>query len=396
MPYFSSNQTLSSNLITPEKKFTYKNNTKKTLYFNKFDLLPSASFVKYGTTHVTKNGIILFSSDRDDKPLQQFSQFPIREKLISLQRDEEFEIYVYSENTDNTVEVGISLELDHENLPLSSVLIPLDVITQNNLISEDETLFESKGRAIGTYTKLLDMKGYKKLLVNMSVNPEPPTNHFNDGWPSPTSHVDSNLNSGSTINYVNFGSYGETLFFVADFGSIATRTPTCKARVRAASLSSLFTATTKLYVSDDDVIYTEVASRVDSTSSGLDNTFTLSGASQSFRYLKHEIIWSRVGNGGDVTINLYELYDSSVLGGTGKLSFEVLNPSTNTFTEFISDTEYGTSISQDNLVAQIGGDGNISASSNVYSLPSTPTGLRAVLNLTGGGLIMAVTVQKIA
>jgi len=399
MAYHTENQVLSSIVATAEKKFVYKNNTKKTLYFNKFDLLPNVNFITNGKVYVTKNGITVFSSERDDKPLKKYSQFPISDKLLSLQRDEEFEIYVYSAVANSKVDLGISIELDHENLPLSSVLIPLDKLTQNTLVSEDETLFESEGRVTGDYYQLLNMNGYKKLIVNMAVDPTSPTVISNVGTPSAWTDspiVDANLNSSTSVYYPNTGATSGSHTVIVDFGSIATRTPASKAQVKCLSINALFTGTTKVFVSDDNVTYTEIASRVDSASSNIDNTFTLTDVAQSFRYMKHEFVWSRANSTGDITFYLYEMYDSSLLGGTAALSFEVLNADGVTFTEYIASTEYSTTISQDNLVAQIGGDGNISASNQVYSLPSTATKLRAVLKVTGGGLVVGVVLQKIA
>ena len=165
MPYQTFNQILSSKLKTPEKKLVYRNNTKRTLFFNKFDLLPDTNFIRYGSMYVTKNGITLFSSDREDKPLTQYSQFPIRDKLFTLQRDEEFEIYTNTTNTDYTIGLGVSIELEHEDIPSSSILIPY-VATPQEIGSESEILFELLVRSgSNPYYKILDMKGFRNLIV---------------------------------------------------------------------------------------------------------------------------------------------------------------------------------------------------------------------------------------
>ena len=165
MPYQTFNQILLSKLISPQKKLTYKNNTKRTLYFNKFDLLPDTNFIKYGSMYVTKNGITVFSSDRTDSPLEKYSQFPIRDKLFSLQRDEEFEVYVNTKNIDYNIGLGVSIELEHEDIPSSSILIPY-VANPQEIGSESEILFELLVRTgANQYYKILDMKGFRNLIL---------------------------------------------------------------------------------------------------------------------------------------------------------------------------------------------------------------------------------------
>lgn len=88
-------------------------------------------------------------------------------------------------------------------------------------------------------------------------------------------------------------------------------------------------------------------------------------------------------------------FDQNTKGGTASLSFEELNVADNTFSEFISSVEFGTIAEGDAIKVQLGDVNNLSISGKVYILPSTQTGFRAKLVITGGGIETAVALRLI-
>ena len=136
MTYQTFNRILYSTDDDYTVKFSHVNPTRSTLFFNKFDLLPNSEFIKNGNVVIKKNGITVFDSEtRPDKPLQKFSQFPVRDKIIKLERDEQFQILIKSKD-DKKVGLSISIEMDHSDESVSSVLIPNTELTQLEKIED--------------------------------------------------------------------------------------------------------------------------------------------------------------------------------------------------------------------------------------------------------------------
>jgi len=354
MTYHTANRVLSSKLATPEKKFTYKNTTTKTLFVNKFDLLPDANFVKHGKAYVTKNGVTVFSSDRENEPLKKYSQFPIREKLLFLQRDEEFEIFVYSDNADSKVDLGISVELDYENIPLPSTMVPY-VVDPFSLDSEFLNMFEKQSRLPNhDESELLYMQGYKNLTVTITVYPtERPTTQTHP------QAVDSSPSTWSTV---------DTSGADFDWGSSKQR------NVRALTTIGFSSIVVSFYTRNDPADpWVLATSRTGTTGVIVPTTF-----STSDRYLR--IVPS------SHTVSVYDILDADTGGGTGTVALETKN-SSGQWVNFITVATFGAG--SQTISKQYGAlvSGDI--------IPNTPDRLRIRHTVdSSGGLVSEVDIEK--
>ncbi len=131
----------------------------------------------------------------------------------------------------------------------------------------------------------------------------------------------------------------------------------------------------------------------DWNSTGVDPEIIDAGTT-SFRYSR----WTWEVEGGEaMVISIYEIYDALTMGGTGSLTFEVRDPETDTWSEFIASSEFGT-ITQgaSAIIEQIGDVTTKSVSGKTYALPSTQTDFRAKYSITVNALKNAVSIQKVA
>ncbi len=166
MTYDTFNELLQVQSTSPVKTFEYQNITKSRLWINKFDLLPNIYFAKFGKVRITKNGITVYENNLNNNKLLKYSQFPIRAEIPFLDRDDEMKIYIhnYDDSEISESKLGISLELDFEDIPISSILIPF-TIQQLSQISKKISLFDNSymNKVSEKYYKEFDITGYSNL-----------------------------------------------------------------------------------------------------------------------------------------------------------------------------------------------------------------------------------------
>lgn len=174
MPYYQNNEIFVSEENTKKEVFTVTNTTAFKWFCNKFELLPSAAFAKHGKIFVEKNGRLEYTNDfknRDKNDLYQYSVYSIRSLIQSLDRYDTLKISFQSRN-DQKITLGISIELDFEDAPLSAT-----ITTRNKeelyLTSEFLSLAESD-HFDQTFEEShylpLDFIGYTKMQLSIVAN----------------------------------------------------------------------------------------------------------------------------------------------------------------------------------------------------------------------------------
>lgn len=180
-----------------ESVFKFKNESSYRLFVNKFDLLPDIYFSRSGEIKVTKGAFEIFNNLGDAQNLQDFQQFPIRQKILHLDPFETVEVFVRS-NNEKTVKLGISYNFDLLDEPQSSILIPFS-LSEKSQISQQIELFPvaSYDRQFANkHIAPIDFTGYTKLqltiesnsegspLVTSNIHNEPPIDlaKFNSGY----------------------------------------------------------------------------------------------------------------------------------------------------------------------------------------------------------------------
>ena len=188
----------------------------------------------------------------------------------------------------------------------------------------------------------------------------------------------------SCLNYSSIGT--DRTIGKIDFGDIATRTPASKTRI---GLGLGVGADFILEVSDNDADWTQVS--LVHKSSNVSNVvdFFQTGAQQDFRYLRMRTVVDGGSNSGTI-VNVFELYDNDVFGGTASLSFQIKDKNSGNFFTAIPSSEFGTILSGGSVVAQIGDTGD-----KLYTLPSTQTDCRARF-IVSGSLTLGVSIQKVS
>ena len=270
------------------------------------------------------------------------------------------------------------------------------VKTDFNIIVDDNiSIFPEITRQIGTFTELLDMKGYKKLTVTLSASsPESFPSWVSTTYTGKTESFFDNVTDGllSSITGLLIEGEGTTANVIYDFGSIATRHPIIKLRWGASGTSGSGTIT--LETSDTDGSY-NVKDTISLSQGQQQDPDTLDGTSHSFRFLKFKVV-DAFNNGSGMLTALYEIYDKTIMGGTGALSFEVRNPVSNTWIELIASSEFGTITDGDtDKISQVGDVNNVSISGKTYVLLQTQTNFRAKYTITNGALRNGVGLELV-
>jgi len=167
------NEILSANSTAPKSVLKYTNTTRRKLFFNKFDLLPDVQFVRHGIIIVRKNGIVVFTNlGIIENPLRKYSQFPIRDKILYLERFDEFEILIYDAtvNIKDDVKLTVSISLDVENIPEFSNLIPFSLLDLAQVSTTlDVFLKENYVNDFGTrnYFDPINVEGYSNMIISI-------------------------------------------------------------------------------------------------------------------------------------------------------------------------------------------------------------------------------------
>jgi len=363
-----------------------ENPLKKDIFINGIELILAPEFTKKGKLLILVNEVSVFDENNSDD-LKGYQKYPIPLGKI-LKRGRSIEIFAWNGTDTNTLTISGNLALSEELQPFNSQAMPLGQDVLNDVVSENETLFEDVARDIGTFTKLLNMKGFKKLIVFLSKsNPALPNTPTVTGWvvgsiPSNLDLVvDNDFSTKSTQGFLNVTTQDGDI--KTDFGSILNRHPKIRMDINAAT-----SATYEIFTSDDDIVYNSVASGTLSTG----DPVTLDGTEHSFRYMRADF-----NSPLNLTCFFREIYDSLITGGTGALSFEVRNPITDTWSEFIASSEFGTTTGgAEDLVEQIGDVNTISVSGKTYGLPSTQTDFRAKYTITNDPIKNSISIELVA
>jgi len=382
--------------LSPQLKFT--NPLKKKIYINSIQLSFDAYFSEKGAILIKINGNpILNKIAGSFKRLENFTVPMNNQEFMQQQK---IEIFAWNGIDNDYVSLGYDIQISEDPNALISSDTPMSQNTKNSQISDAIILFENKIYTNEVVNALLDLKGYQKLIVNLSAQTyTSPTIIENDNFGASGYSLDGDLSTTNKDGSGASGLGGDTHHITYDFGSVASRVPKCFCQSHAGISGGIGTSvvTLNLYVSDDNVIFSLIATDTYvGTGSTTSKDLTLQGSEQSFRYMKLEYVWTRTLNVNNANnCGVYEGYDGNALGGTASLSFHELDIGNNSFTELIPSTEFGTVTQGQAVKRQIGDVNNVSLTGKTYFLPSTQTGFRAVLTVTGGGVSTGVSVRRI-
>ena len=359
------------------------------IFINGIEIIPDAEFSKKGILIILINEVPVFDKN-DSEALFGYAKFPVPLGK-TLRRSNDIQIFAWNGEDSNEINVRFNLSLSKVLQPFNSQAETLGKDVFNQLVSQTTVLFEEKVRLVSTETVLINLKGYLKLIVFISAgNATLPTSITPSGWIA-NNNVDDAIDGDIVTDGVN--SLSKTTAgsptLKIDHGSIATRHLFGKFDKDP----NVGTKTLTVDVSDDDISYANLLPTQDWNSTGVDPEIIDAGTT-SFRYSR----WTWEVEGGEaMVISIYEIYDALTMGGTGSLTFEVRDPETDTWSEFIASSEFGT-ITQgaSAIIEQIGDVTTKSVSGKTYALPSTQTDFRAKYSITVNALKNAVSIQKVA
>ena len=251
-------------------QITIKNPLKKTIFVNSIQLSFDAYFSERGAVFIKINNNPILNKKAGS--LKNIKNLSVPLKNQEFFQQQKIEIFVWNGIDNNTISIGYDIKISED--PNSSVLsnVPLSQIQRNSEISDFVELFTQKNYADETVTKLIDMKGYKKMILLIGgSNLTLPTLLI--GSPQV---ADGDLNTSMNYNPTQT----KTVRASVDFGSIASRVPASKVGFTPAidDCNTFF-----LEVSSDNVNWSQVATWSRCTSP---STSTMTGAEQSFRYMR--------------------------------------------------------------------------------------------------------------
>ena len=348
------------------------------IFVNGIELLLSPEFSKKGKLVVEINDIEEFSA-KDSEQFKIYAKYPIPLSKV-FRAGHDIKIYAWNGSGDtNTLKMSLNTSLSKDPQPFNSQAVPISISDLNNVVSDPVEIFPQANYSNETQTKLIDMEGFKKMLLLISgSNESTPTVLIG------TSNIaDNNLNTKD--NFVT--PRPKTVKASVDFGSIVNRLPSAKI-----GFTQVVNDQAKYYleVSDDGVIWSQVATTTLSSTT----TTKMSGAAQSFRYLRVQVLHVVVGDPSNPTSQIYELFDSNGTGGTANISFEVLLGISN-WIELISSSDIGAVASGGSLTKTIGDVINDGNSRFNYSIPSTQTQFRVKMIVTGN-LNLGLSIMKVS
>ena len=347
-------------------QITIKNPLKKTIFVNSIQLSFDAYFSERGAVFVKINNNPILNKKAGS--LKNIKNLSVPLKNQEFFQQQKIEIFIWNGIDTNTISMGYDIKISED--PNSSVLsnVPLSQIQRNSEISDFVELFTQKNYFDETVTQLVDMKGYKKMILLIGgSNIVSPTILIGT---SPI--ADGDLNTSMNYNPTQT----KTVRASVDFGSIASRVPASKVGFTPAidDCNTFF-----LEVSNDNVNWSQVATWQRCTSP---STTIMIGAEQSFRYMRVQDQGTPQGSWQTGNLaSIYELYDANTIGGTASISFEVLLDST--WIELISAIDLGTITQGLSLTKTIGDVINDLATNKFnIALPSTQTNFRIKMIVT--------------
>ena len=174
-------KTISKTITTSNNKrqsiedLKIENPLKKDIFVNGIELILAAEFSKKGKLIILLNDVSVFD-ENDSEALEGYAKFPIPLGK-KLKRSFDIKVFAWNGTDTNSIKVSLNLALGEELQPFNSQAVPLGKDVFNQLVSESEVIFSEKGRIVAVYTKLIDLKGYDKIIVTMTApNPNLPPN----------------------------------------------------------------------------------------------------------------------------------------------------------------------------------------------------------------------------
>ena len=372
-------------------QFIVKNPLRARIFVIAIQLTFDAYFSRKGVIMIKINDNIILPPKLAGTYIK-LESFPLSLKSEELPDQKKVEVFVWNGIDNNIVSVGVDIQLSEDPQSLVSTDSASSILARNEELSEPQEIFTEKNRINESETKVIDLKGYKKLIViliksnpdNEQSNPTITDDFFTN--PSNLGNiVDGLVNTTTSLGSVfNSNQVGDIRI---DFQSIKVRDLICKVRN---SLSTANTGFFEIFTSDDDIVYNLKFTK--NFTGFIDETLDYSGTLHSFRYVRLRF----TSTNGFYNMSIFEVYDANVMGGTGSISFEIRNPLKNTWGNFIPASEFGTITDGDvDLIEQVGDVNTKSISGKTYALPSTQTDFRAKYSV-GGVLKNSVSILRIA
>lgn len=369
--------------------YELKNPIDAPLFVTGIVLIADSYFQLKGKCLVLVNGAVVFN-EQDSESFKDINEIPIALTQKMLNRSNKIEVFAWNGVDSDIVALTVNLKLSENQDETFAGAKAVDRQVQKDAVSEFETIFALASRALGTYTELVDMRGYKKLIVMLS-KPQ-----FGNNIPSLVSSsfapYTSLWHDGKLDTFGDCSLDGSNRSLILEYLTTAPRRIILNA---AWNPNGTFkTVTVNLEISLDGVNWTNTVTYNSGDSSNNYNPFTLTCGLVNCKFVR--VRGTSSMNPGGSSFRIYDVYDSDAVGGSGALSFEIKN-SIGDWVEIIPAGEFGTITSSSlDVVKQVGDVTTISVSGKTYALPSTQDRFRIKYVISGGGLTNAVDIQRVA
>ncbi len=308
---FSITTTATTKPDSPNKKI--ENPLKKDIFVNGIELMLHPEFTKKGKLLITVNEVSVFENETEE--LFGYSKYPIPLGK-TLKRSNSIKIFAWNGDDSNKLLVTGNIFLAENNQPFNSQAQALTLAAFNRVVSPNDIIFANALRSPATFTELISLDGHKVMIVTVSKSTPD------------VEGVQSNHHDGDFLTESTFSHNGiDDTTHKTDFGSIAVREIIVNRRVDTCTTAS---KTYEIATSDDNIIWNDKISATQD-SCGTKNHLI---ASHSFRYIR--IIYKSLVGGDTYSGATIEFFDTSKYGGNGELSFEIRNPDSGTWSEFIA------------------------------------------------------------
>jgi len=370
---------------TPQVKI--RNPQDVDIFVNLIEVLPNVDFALKGKLIILINGIPVLDDSSDS--FRQYSKYPLSLGK-KLERGQYVEIFAWNNTDTDSLHCDFNIHLSSEQKQIPSVAIPLTQDQKNNAVSDSQTVFPLMARASANYTELINMKGYKKLIVLLSkpIIQDLPTK-ISDGF-SPA--LTSNSYDGKLDTFNDTGMDGAVREVILEYATLASRRIVLNAAWNPNFNHKNVVVT--LAISVDGVVWTNTQTLNTGDSAAFLHPFVLDCGTQLVKFVK--VTGTSTLNPSGSSLRVYDIYDYNSVGGTGSLSFEIKN-SVGDWVEFIPASEFGTVTSNSlDVIKQVGDVNTVSVSGKTYAIPSTQDRLRAKYSVSSGGLTNAVDILRVA
>jgi hypothetical protein len=362
--------------------YELKNPLDAQLFVNGIVLIADSYFQLKGKCVVLVNGAPVFN-EQDSESFKDVNEIPIALTQKTLGRSQKIEVFVWNSVDSDKVALSINLKLGENQDDTFAGAKAVDKQSQKDDVSDFENIYPLQNRSIGNIPIVIDMKGYKSLIVLISAPTLPNGVVLPDG--NYTDTCDGNFTTYASITA--FTNPQPKITYPTQANRIV------KGRVSRNNISNpnknIFA---QLQYSVNDVDWTN-----DSDPVHLSEVIVTigSGIARNAKYWR--IIVTQNGIGGvDPNAEIYEIYNSEDYGGTASISFEILGADGNWIT-YIPASEFGTSISigSASIAPQVGDVTNLSITGKPYKIPSTQSRFRSNLSVTNGAVNTAIAIQRV-